>query len=335
MFSRKLERYGSAQISGKVNLKAIPHLKKRHYYIVDIPLDGDAPKQYIKAYFHYKNCPKVGKPSMWDGFFAKSGGKSYPHESVTEFLINKIGEFLGLNMNETRLVIANQQIRFLSKDFIKPDKKLIHGIEILAEYYEDKDFVLEINKDRKNRRAYLTFEEIEKSIIHVYPKESDDLLTSLIQLITYDAIVGNNDRHFYNWGVIGDVFNAETTNVLFAPVYDSARALLWNKMEKKVLEMYRQFKAGSNELDYYINKSKPRFSFDDNPEANHFELIEYLSNYKSKYQAIITELINIETENAVIRELNGHLSCFFSEERVILVEAILRKRFEKLRTVTV
>jgi len=335
MFSRKLERYGSAQISGKVNQKAIPHLKERHYYIVDIPLDGDAPKQYIKAYFHYKNCPKIGKPSTWNGFFAKSGGKSYPHESVTEFLINKIGESLGLKMNETRLIIANGQIRFLSQDFIKSGQKLIHGIEILAEYYEDKDFVLEINKDRKNRRAYLTFEEIEKSIIHVYPKESDDLLASLIQLITYDAIVGNNDRHFYNWGVIGDIFNSETTEVVFAPVYDSARALLWNKMEVKVLEMYHQFNSGSNELDYYINKSKPRFSFDENPEANHFELMGYLSNYKSNYKAIIAKLINVDTENTVTRELKGHISCFFSKERSILVEAILKKRFDKLRSVII
>lgn len=333
MFSRKLERYTSTQISGEVNLKAISHLKERHYFIVDIPLDGDAPKQYIKAYFHYKNCPKVGKPSKWDGFFAKSGGKSYPHESVTEFLINKIGELLGLKMNESQLVIANNQIRFLSKDFIKRGQKLIHGIEILAEYYEDKDFVLEINKDRKNRRVYLTFDEIEKSIIHVYPKESNDLLKSLIRLITFDAIVGNNDRHFYNWGVIGDIYNSGMSDVVFTPIYDSARALLWNRTESKVLEMYRQFKSGSNELDYYINRSKPRFSFDENPEANHFELVQYLSNHHPNYSAIIATLTNIEAENTVIRELKGHISCFFSEERSILVEAILKKRFKKLRKV--
>ena len=156
MFAKKLRAENSVQSSGKINLKSIPHLKENHYYIIDIPLDGEAPKQYIKAYFYYKNCPRKSKPSNWHGFFAKYGRKSYPPESVIEYLINKIGESLGLKMNRTRLVVANNQIRFLSQDFLKKGQKLIHGIEILAEYFEDKEFVDQINKDKKNRREYLT-----------------------------------------------------------------------------------------------------------------------------------------------------------------------------------
>ncbi len=47
----------------------------------------------------------------------------------------------------------------MSKDFIERGKtKLIHGVEILHEYFEDKDFVDKINEDRKQRRELLTFD---------------------------------------------------------------------------------------------------------------------------------------------------------------------------------
>ena len=196
LFKCKLNTEKSKLDSGYVDLSLIPHLKECNYYILPIALDGEAPKQYIKAYFYYKNCPRKSKHKTWHGFFAKYGGKSYPHESVLEYTINKIGDYLGLNMNQTRLVIINNQIRFLSQDFISVNKKLIHGIEIITEYFEDEIFVKELNQDKIERRKYLTFEVVEDAINKVYPHGSKCILDSLVKLITYDAIVGNNDRHF-------------------------------------------------------------------------------------------------------------------------------------------
>ena len=333
MFKEKLRKEKSVQFSGNINLNVIPNLKERHYYVVNIPLDGDAPKQYIKAHFYYKNCPKINKPSKWHGFYTKFGGKSYPHESITEFTINKIGEYLGLKMNDTKLVIINGQIRFLSKDFIKKRQILIHGVEILVEYYEDKNFVEQINKDRKNRRQFLTFEEIERSIRYVYPEKSEEILCDLVRLISFDAIVGNNDRHFYNWGVI-DYVDSPKSNVVFSPIYDSARALLWNKTEESIIQMYNQHCNGSKDIDFYIKRAKPRFSFEENTDANHFELIEYLVKHNSQYEKIVEKLISIEMENHVINRLSREIICFFSKERYFLIEAILKKRFKKLREVS-
>ena len=44
---------------------------------------------------------------------------------------------MGLNMNRTQLAFVNGQIRFLSENFLSKNNKLIHGIEILAEYFEE------------------------------------------------------------------------------------------------------------------------------------------------------------------------------------------------------
>lgn len=332
----KLRRERSKQDSGFINRKIIPILKNRHYHIIHIPLDGDAPKQYIKAYFYCSGCPRIHYPGKWRGYFAKYGGKSYPHESVVEYCINRIGEYLGLNMNKTRLVIANEQIRFLSEDFIKKGKKLIHGIEVIAEYIEDRQIVDEINQDRRDRRKYLTFELIEMAIQHVYPINADELLRELIKLITYDAIVGNNDRHYYNWGFIGDIYKNTGGQVKFAPIYDTARALLWNKKEETVRRMFEQHQRGANidQMEAYINRPRPRISLGDNPESNHFELIEGLASYKEEYKNTVNQLINKQVEQEVLQKFDNELAGYFSTERASLMRVILEKRFHKLRSLT-
>ena len=333
ILKKKLRKESSIQYSGTINARNISLLKNPNYYTIDVPLDGDAPKEYIKAYFYSEGCPKKESPNKWPGFYAKFGGKSYPHESLTEYGINKIGDSLGLKMNDSKIVKVGDQIRFLSKDFIKPGKKkLIHGVEILFEYFEDKDFINEINEDKKQRREILTFDVIENAFKYVHPKQANQLIGDLVRLITFDAIVGNNDRHFYNWGVIGDIKTKYNKKVEFSPIYDTARGLLWNSTEEKVIEMYKRNRTDSKELEAFLLKAKPRFSFHGNAKANHFELVEYLINYKKEYKSIITELISTEKEKLVVLKLNCTIFRFFSEERNYLILKILKLRFEKLRS---
>lgn len=110
----------SINYSGKLlNEGLIPTLSSSHYNVFDIKLDGDAPKQFIKAYFYEENSGvKKFHPRSWFTFIAKTAEKWYPHESVIEFMINRIGQELGIFMNEVRLVRAKGRIRFLSKYFL-------------------------------------------------------------------------------------------------------------------------------------------------------------------------------------------------------------------------
>lgn len=330
----KLRKEVSVQFSGNIEFEFIEKLFEKHYYVLEEKwLDGDAPKQYIKVYRYEKGKAFGSKLKNWVGYYAKFGGKSYPHESVLEYTINKIGDALGIKMNETKLVIANGQIRFLSKDFLKKGKKLIHAIELLAEYIEDRELVTLVNKDRKNRREYMTFELFEDAINSVCHRNKKDILKSLIQLITYDAIVGNNDRHFYNWGLIGDTKKSQNDPPIFSPIYDTARALLWNTVESKVIEMYKEHLSGSDKIDKYILKTLPRLSFNDKPNANHFELLSFLSQRNEWYKEIIYSLINKEKENIVMETFEKCYFKFYNFERSELMKIILQKRFAKLREV--
>lgn len=73
----------------RAGLGKIEILKKHQYYVTDQPVSGDAPKKFIKHY-EYGSAAKRN-PNKWPAFIAKTGHKWYPIESITEYLLNRLG----------------------------------------------------------------------------------------------------------------------------------------------------------------------------------------------------------------------------------------------------
>lgn len=78
---------------------------------------------------------------------------------------------------------------------------LVHGAEICGEYLDDMEMAAEIAKEKKSSRSLFTFEFIQNAIGFKFRGQKDYLISELVKMITFDGLVGNNDRHFYNWGV--------------------------------------------------------------------------------------------------------------------------------------
>lgn len=328
-----LRQEKSQNISGKLeNFNKIPVLREDRYYVLDQGLDGDAPKQFIKAYFFESNSGvKKRNLNTWIPFIAKSAEKWYPHESVVEYMINRIGIELGLIMNQVKLVVANKQIRFLSRFFLKTNEVLVHGAEICGEYLADRDMAAEIANSKKTSRELFTFEFICDALRSVFPEASEALIRDLVRMITFDAIVGNNDRHFYNWGVINTVKKSGKTPK-FAPIYDSARGLLWNESEENVVKHHASDQKGGKKIVNYITEAKPRISIENDADINHFRLIKFITNLEPGYREIIEELVTDEKEKRVFSMLHKDIFKYFSKERKELICLILSERFKELRS---
>lgn len=197
-FSKKLRKEEPKESRSILFENKIPSLKEKNYYIIDKSLDGDAPKQFLKAYL-YERGGEVYKSKLrtWRGFIVKTAEKWYPQESIIEYLINQIGEVLGLNMNKCRLMKINGQIRFMSEYFLDDSKyQMVHGAEICGQYLEDMDFAKRIAEDKSEARELFHFDFIADALIEIFGNDSEEILLHLVRLIIFDAIVGNNDRHF-------------------------------------------------------------------------------------------------------------------------------------------
>jgi hypothetical protein len=321
----------SKNCSGNLLRKqAIPLLRENDYIVKDYSLDGDAPKQFIKAYFFERDSTvRRNSKHSWCAYIAKTAEKWYPHESVIEYMINRIGQEMGLKMNEVKLVRANGQIRFLSKYFINSNLQLIHGAEICGEYLEDMPLAEEIANNKKSARELFTFEFIRDAIRNVFPKDFEHLLTQLVKMIAFDAIVGNNDRHFYNWGVIA---TKKKTPILpkFAPLYDSARGLYWNRSDKALEHILGLHKQGNQTIHKYILDASPRISIEENKQANHFQLVDFVKRYREEYNKIVNDLSCAENEEKVLKMLAHEFYPFFVPARKEIIETVLTERFKKI-----
>lgn len=192
----------SENCSGELlNFGKIKQLKEKHYYVIPQTLDGDAPKEFIGAYFYYEESGYTkSNVKSWPKYIAKTAEKWYPIESVTEYVINKLGEVLGLKMNEKELVVCNSQVRFLSKFFLHKNEILLHGAEICGDYLNDRNLAREIADNKADAREMFTFEFICKALNKVFKSHSGKLKEELVRMLVFDCLMGNNDRHFYNWG---------------------------------------------------------------------------------------------------------------------------------------
>lgn len=306
----------------------IPTLKNNQHCVVErIFVSGDAPKEIIRVYKYTKGVKKRIK--NWPIYIAKTGHKWYPYESITEFLLNKLGECLGLEMAPSRLVYAGGQIRFLSRYFLTDNQRLIHGADIFSGYLEDREFVEEIEKN-KMARDMLSVQFVRDSLKMFFPDHAEIILRKFVQLLIFDAIVGNNDRHFYNWGVIRDIFKKQEPR--FSPIYDTARGLFWNENEEKIISLYINTQHRKSFLEKYVGNCKPKIGWEGRQNLNHFQLVSLI--VENKFGISIDDvqaLVSKENERKCLSYISDNCKGLFGRERESLIKDCLSLRFKILR----
>lgn len=301
-------------------------IKRGQYWVTDFSVTGEAPKDFIKVY-EFGQCRKANRKG-WVGYIAKVGHKWYPNESITEYLLNRLGEAMGFNMARSRLAWINGQLRFLSLYFLKGDEVLFHGAQIFWGYLSnDEEFVREI-EDKKLSRELFTLQFVKEAVTFGFPNEAERILKDFIKMVVFDAFVGNSDRHFFNWGVIRDATGNKPSH--FSPIYDTARGLFWNEPESKIIKRYCQ--KGEEPYLRYIQESRPKVGWEGERNINHIRLVELIS--QNQFVLNRSEILNIISEanlNRCINVLKSEFSSLMSKERQTVVGNLLRYRYETLK----
>lgn len=215
-------------------------------------MGGDAPKELMRVYEYEKGHKRAGSPKSWPIYITKTGHKWYPSESITEYLLNRIGMVIGLEMAESKLAFINGQLRFMSKLFRNDtEQMLVHGADLYSGYLGDREFVEEI-EEKQLARQFFTVSFTHEALRHIFPYHYEDIFLCFVRMLIFDAIVGNNDRHFYNWGVLKHLRTKHAP--FFSPIYDTARALFWNNADSHFL----RHRTGSTQRTDLIKKYIPK-----------------------------------------------------------------------------
>jgi len=124
----------------------------------------------------------------------KKGNRDYKYEFWSEIIASEIGELLGFNVLKYHIAIRGEVVGCISKSMInQASDELIEGGKYLQAF--DSTFNPE---DIKLRYKY-DFDLIKRALDAF---EKSNYLKELIEIIVFDALIGNSDRHQENWAII-------------------------------------------------------------------------------------------------------------------------------------
>ncbi|MBF1436561.1 MAG: HipA domain-containing protein [Prevotella micans] len=328
----KIENFTNAYC---YDVRKVDVVKRNNYFVDDsITIDGDAPKKFIGIYdYRLLNSKHKRHRNNWIRYIAKTGHKWYPIESITEMLLNRLGTIFGLKMADSMIAMIGGQLRFLSRYFLHTSKEeLVHGADILAGYFNDSSqFVEEVDK-QKLTREWFTLQLVDSAVSSMFLYQKDEIMHELTKLVIFDALVGNNDRHFFNWGVIRSVDGSFQPH--FSPVYDTARGLFWNYSESKLANIVEVNRNIDSHIRRYCKNSRPKIGWKNEKSLNHFELFDKI--YTSEYNITkkeVKDLLALPVLEAMIQEVRKNFQFLMSVNRITMICKCLEYRFNKLQNI--
>lgn len=245
------------------------------------------------------------------------------YEAFKKQLITRIGQIYKLNIADSKLRMVNGQVRFMSKYFLKArSEQLTHGAEIY-EASIGKDNYSEI-RDQKIESEYFTFQMTLEAIQVAFLDHSDKIMQGYVEMLTFDALIGHNDRHPYNWGVIVPI--KKSGKPRFSPVYDTARALFWNVPEGRIQQMLKD----RLQFETYLQKCEPPIGWDGHSEIDFFRLIGLIWLHYGQFRKNIEKfLLKSPLDNSDIM-IDAEFSKLMSPDRRNLIKRCLLQRRQRL-----
>lgn len=301
----------------------IPQLKNFSLETVDfLSIPGDAPKDFITDR-EYRRGHR-GRRNRIDSYIAKVGSKYYPLESITEQLLTRVGQIFDLSIADSKLRIVHGHVRFMSKYFLnRREEQLIHGAQIFEQSLGKEDYAQLAEK--KSEAEFFTFQMVCESIRVPFPEFELRIVRGLVEMLAFDCLIGHNDRHPYNWGVIVPIYKIQSPR--FAPIFDTARALFWNVPEKRIQQML----TDKQQLETYIRNCEPPFGWWGEPNVDFFRLMGLIWQSSDKYRPHIEKLLNEQAMEDALRMVDKEFSDLMSPARRQLIKECLHLRYRKLK----
>lgn len=293
-----------------------------HYRVVNVTVGGATEKDVLED------------PSSGLRYIAKLGGRNSDLEVMTEYAIYIVGRSLGVPVAEGRIARYRGRLRFLSRYFLDSHKaeELVHGVQLFRELYDD-NTVKGVLGNQQREQAMFSVQAVKAAFgahyLHYGQDIEEQLFGSFVSMLIHDALIGVQDRHHENWGVVVQRGIASPVP-RFAPLYDSARGLFCSHTD----EQLSKNSAWSSPLwlARYIRKARPLFGFlgattnDGRKYLTHIELVAAVFQAYPTQRKRIIAVLNACDWDYIRRQLLERLRGICSERRRHLILQCLKQR---------
>ncbi|MFN7697856.1 MAG: HipA domain-containing protein [Deltaproteobacteria bacterium] len=311
-------------------MSAIPVLEP-HYVELgtrEYSLPGDAPKSLVLFRGDVRQVHH-------HAFIAKAPRREGIIECTTEHLIARLASVLPVAVARSRLAriprgsLGDPDVRFMSRLFTRTHDRLVHGVEIVGRCLGLDRTTLDRELTRATERDFYTVDTVHDILVEAYAGPSQPAITAAFgRMLAFDALIGANDRHAMNWGVIEDSLGRREPR--FAPLFDTARGLLWNHDDAALRRRAAPARARTEWLHAYADRSRTLIAAPGSPRGSHFELAEYLRRERHPLLPEMIRVVRAFRPIAARRVLHEEMAGLLTPLRLELIAELLAHRHARL-----
>lgn len=215
----------------------------------DFPPTGSRPNTIYEnpqtnlRYYFKQSKPGMPKSEFW-----------------SEIIASKFGQMLGYNVLDYNIGLHKDILGVLSESMIDKEECctfLYHGIDILKDYLPN--FQIQSGKN-----PTYSFQDI---VYICNASDNKEFITNFAEMILFDAVIGNTDRHTENWAFINNegIYR-------FSPIYDSGSCLS-SKIAEEDLEKYLANENMQEIRNYHYNTVRSEMQWS-KKKVSLFELVK-------------------------------------------------------------
>lgn len=201
----------------------------------------------------------------------------------------------------------------ISYNLLQPDEELEHGKNVIDSFYRKNTTAFEKLTQNDKSRQFLndnievTLASIESRTREFYKEigQADEYVESrvidnrksAIQMIVYDCLYGNNDRHDENWSMVRN-----TTDIRMYPLYDNERVLGLYENQNVIEEALRT--GTVREVSERVLFSRMRVPGEPNLHSSYKNVLMYLMK---NYELETTEALRVALSSNTPEKVNSIL----------------------------
>lgn len=245
-------------------------------------------------------------------------------EHISEHLAYQIGKVLRVPTAHVEIGMYQERMGCMSYAINKPDEIIVEGAVFITRRHPDYD--VELLQEKSSGRYYCLNHLLEIS-------NSPLILVKWIQMMLFDFVIGNTDRHQSNWAFLGK-YNDDNSTLIgnICPLYDNGSSLCCYVKDEDVDEYLGNDVNRFNSLVDTKSRSMIRIDGFKKKRPTHAEVITKLMEYYEITKSLSEQYISILSREKIDELMDLYIGVL-SDKKIKLLKKYLEHKMILLRQI--